>query len=152
MNIDLIDRKILRILQADGRIANATLADRVGMSPSSCLRRVRLLEESGLIAGYAMRLNAKAAGLPGNAFVQITLDGQGRRVLDAFEAAILKVPEVLACHLVAGAADYLVHVVYRDSNDLERIHAEILTKLPHVVRLQSIITLRTVKSTTALPV
>ncbi len=152
MIADPIDRRILRLLQQDGRIANATLAEKVGMSPSACLRRVRLLEESGLIAGYAMRLDAKAAGLPGNAFVQITLDGQGRKILDAFEAAIAKVPEVLTCHLVAGAADYLVHVVYRDSADLERIHAEILTKLPHVVRLQSTITLRTVKSTTALPV
>jgi Lrp/AsnC family leucine-responsive transcriptional regulator len=152
MIIDHTDRQILKVLQADGRLSNVELAERIGLSPSACLRRVRLMEEAGLIAGSALLLDPKKAGIPGNAFVQITLDQQERQTLDAFEAAILRVPEVLACYLLAGQADYLVHVVFRDTEDLERLHAEILTRLPHVVRIQSTLALRTVKRTTALPV
>ncbi|MDJ1157768.1 Lrp/AsnC family transcriptional regulator [Chelatococcus sp. SYSU_G07232] len=146
------DRAILRILQANARITNAELAERVHLSPSACLRRVRALEESGLIRGYTMQLDPKAAGFPGTAFVMIALDQQGRASLDAFEGQVMKHPEILECHLLAGAHDYLVRVAYRDSADLERIHAEILTQLPGVTRVQSTLTLRTVKRTTALPV
>lgn len=152
MMLDQSDRRILNELQTNARLTNLELAERIGMSPSSCLRRVRLMEEAGLIRGYALLLDPKAAGLPGNAFVQITLDGQRRAFLDAFEAAITKVPEVLSCYLLAGLADYLVHIAFRDTEDLERIHADILTRLPHVARLQSTLSLRTVKQSTALPV
>lgn len=146
------DRTILRILQENGRITNAELAERVHLSPSACLRRVKQLEENGLIGGYTMLLDAKAAGFPGTAFVMIALDQQGRGALDAFEAEVMRHPEILECHLLAGAHDYLVRVAYRDSADLERIHAEILTQLPGVTRVQSTLTLRTVKRTTALPI
>ncbi len=152
MKLDGRDRAILRLLQADGRIANVELAEKVSLSPSACLRRVRLLEESGLIEGYTMRLDQRRAGFPGNAFVQVTLDQQGRQTLDRFEEAVRKVPEVLACYLLAGQADYMLHLVYRDAPDLERLHTEILTQLPGVVRLQSTMALRTVKRTTELPV
>jgi Lrp/AsnC family leucine-responsive transcriptional regulator len=152
MILDHTDRQILKALQADARLSNVALAERIGLSPSACLRRVRLMEESGLIAGSALLLDPKKAGIAGNAFVQITLDQQERQTLDAFEAAILRVPEVLACYLLAGQSDYLVHVAFRDTEDLERLHAEILTRLPHVVRIQSTLALRTVKRTTALPV
>jgi Lrp/AsnC family transcriptional regulator, leucine-responsive regulatory protein len=150
--LDQSDRKILAELQRDARLTNLELAARVAMSPSSCLRRVRLMEEAGLIRGYVLLLNPKVAGLPGNAFVHITLDGQSRAVLDAFEAAIIKVPEVLSCYLLAGVADYIVHIAFCDTDDLERIHADILTRLPHVARLQSTLSLRTVKQETALPI
>jgi len=150
--LDETDRAIVRMLQADARITNQDLAERVGLSPSTCLRRVKALEASGLVAGYAMLLDPKAAGLPGNAFVQISLDQQGRQALDRFEARVKLIPEVLACYLIAGQADYLLHVAYHDAADFERLHADILTQLPGVVRVQSTLALRTVKKTTALPI
>ncbi|MCC2110551.1 MAG: Lrp/AsnC family transcriptional regulator [Hyphomicrobiales bacterium] len=152
MKLDSRDRAILRLLQADGRIANAELAEKVNLSQSACLRRVRQLEEAGLISGYAMLMDARTAGFAGNAFVQVTLDQQGRQALDRFEAAVKRIPEVLACYLLAGQADYMLQVVYRDAADLERLHTEYLTQLPGVVRVQSTLTLRTVKKTTELPV
>ncbi len=152
MTIDERDRAILRILQADGRLSNAELADRVNLSPSACLRRVRMLEDGGLIVRYAALLDERAAGLPGVAFVLVTLDQQGRAALDRFEAAVSRHPEILECYLLAGAADYLIRVAYADAADFERIHTAILTQLPGVVRVQSTLALRKVKKTTALPV
>jgi Lrp/AsnC family transcriptional regulator, leucine-responsive regulatory protein len=149
--IDDRDRAILRELMRDGRLTNADLAERVHLSPSACLRRVRALEESGLIAGYAMLLDPAAAGLPGAAFISVTLDQQGRAALDRFEAQVRRHPEIIECYLLAGAADYLLRVAYRDAHDFERIHTEIITRLPGVSRVQSTMTLRTVKKTTALP-
>jgi DNA-binding Lrp family transcriptional regulator len=149
--IDDRDRAILRELMRDGRLTNADLAERVHLSPSACLRRVRALEESGLIAGYAMLLDPAAAGLPGADFISVTLDQQGRAALDRFEAQVRRHPEIIECYLLAGAADYLLRVAYRDAHDFERIHTEIITRLPGVSRVQSTMTLRTVKKTTALP-
>jgi Lrp/AsnC family leucine-responsive transcriptional regulator len=149
--IDDRDRAILRELMRDGRLTNADLAERVHLSPSACLRRVRALEESGLIAGYAMLLDPAAAGLPGAAFISVTLDQQGRAALDRFEAQVRRHAEIIECYLLAGAADYLLRVAYRDAHDFERIHTEIITRLPGVSRVQSTMTLRTVKKTTALP-
>jgi Lrp/AsnC family leucine-responsive transcriptional regulator len=151
-SLDIRDRAILRLLQEDGRLTNVDLAERVNLSPSACLRRVKLLEERGLIARYVMLLDERAAGLPGVAFVLVTLDQQGRGALETFEAAIQRHPEVTECCLLAGAADYMVRVAYADAADFERIHTEILTQLPGVVRVQSTLALRSVKKTTALPV
>src|SRR3954449_8374664 len=117
--IDDRDRLILRLLQADGRLTNVDLAERVNLSPSACLRRVKLLEERGLISRYVMLLDETAARLPGGAFVLVTLDQQGRAALDAFEAAVQRHPEVSECCLLAGAADYMVRVVYADAQDFE---------------------------------
>ena len=150
--LDDRDRANLRLLRADGRLSNLELAQRINLSPSACLRRAKLLEECGLIARYVMLLDERLAGLPGTAFVLVTLDQQGRAALDAFEAAINRHPEVTECCLLAGTADYMVRVAYADSVDFERIHTEILTQLPGVVRVQSTLALRTVKKTTALPV
>lgn len=150
-DIDARDRAILRALQKDGRLTNAELAGRVGLSPSACLRRVRILEEAGLVSGYAMLLDEKACGLPGTAFVFVTLDQQGRQALDAFETAVGRVPEILECYLLAGQSDFLLRVVYADAGDFERIHTDILTRLPGVVRVNSTLSLRTVKKTTELP-
>lgn len=152
LELDARDKSILRLLQDNGRITNAELAERVHLSPSACLRRVKQLEDSGLIKSYAMFLDERIAGFPGTAFVFVTLDQQGRAALDRFEKSIHVHPEILECHLLAGSYDYLVRVVYRDSADLERIHSEILTQLPGVSRVQSTLSLRTVKRTTALPV
>jgi len=147
--LDGRDRAILRLLQGDGRITNAELAAKVNLSPSACLRRVRALEEDGFILGTTAVLGEAALGYTGVAFVQVTLDGQGRAALDRFEAAVARHPEILDCYLLAGAADYLVRIAYRDAPSFERIHTDILTQLPGVSRLQSTVTLRTVKRSAA---
>jgi DNA-binding Lrp family transcriptional regulator len=110
------------------------------------------MEEAGLIAGYVMLLNTKLANIAGVAFVSVTLRDQGRATLDRFETASLRHPEIAECYLIAGSADYLLRVAYRDAADFERIHTKVLTQLPGVLRVQSTLTLRTVKHTTALPV
>jgi DNA-binding Lrp family transcriptional regulator len=152
IEIDARDRMILRLLQENGRMTNADLAEKVHLSPSACLRRVKQLEDDGLIRQYVMFLDEKAAGFNGTAFVFVSLDQQGRAALDTFEKAVHRFPEILECHLLAGAHDYMVRVIYRDSADFERIHTEILTQLPGVARVQSTMTLRTIKRTTALPI
>jgi DNA-binding Lrp family transcriptional regulator len=149
--IDDRDRAILRELMRDGRLTNAELADRVHLSQSACLRRVRMLEDSGIIAGYVMLLDPVAADLPGAAFVSVTLDQQGRAALDRFEREVRRHAEIIECYLLAGASDYLLRIAFRDARDFERIHTDILTQLPGVSRVQSTMTLRTVKKTTALP-
>jgi Lrp/AsnC family transcriptional regulator, leucine-responsive regulatory protein len=150
--IDQQDRAILRELMRDGRLTNVELAERVNLSPSACLRRVRAMEEAGLIAGYVMLLNTRLANISGVAFVSVTLKDQGRATLDQFETAAQRHPEIAECYLIAGSADYLLRVAYRDAADFERIHTKVLTQLPGVLRVQSTLTLRTVKHTTALPV
>jgi Lrp/AsnC family transcriptional regulator, leucine-responsive regulatory protein len=149
--IDQPDRAILRELMRDGRLTNTELAERVNLSPSACLRRVRALEEGGLIEGYVMLLDTKRANMPGVAFVSVTLKDQGRATLDRFETASQRHAEIVECYLLAGPADYILRV-YRDAADFERIHTKVLTQLPGVLRVQSALTLRTVKRTTALPI
>jgi len=151
-DLDDLDRAILRELMRDGRMTNAELAERVHLSPSACLRRVRALEESGVIDSYVMLLGAARAGLAGAAFVFVTLEQQGRAMLDAFERDARRHPEITECYLLAGAADYLLRIVFRDSRDFERIHTEILTQMPGVSRVQSTLPPRTVKKTTVLPI
>ena len=151
-DLDDRDRAILRALMANGRLTNVELAEKVHLSPSACLRRVKLLEDSGLIQGYVMLLDPVAAGLAGAAYVSMTLEQQGRATLDRFEHDVRRHPEIIECYLLAGAADYLLRVAFRDARDFERIHTDILTQLPGVSRVQSTLALRTVKKTTALPV
>ena len=135
-----------------GRASISELAQPFDMAFPSFMKHIRLLEESGLIRGYAMILDDKIAGFPGTAFVFVTLDQQGRASLEGFEQAVLNLPEILECHLLAGAHDYLMRVIYRDSADFERIHTDIITQLPGVTRVQSTLTLRSIKKSSALPV
>jgi Lrp/AsnC family transcriptional regulator, leucine-responsive regulatory protein len=151
LQLDARDRSILKLLQEDGRITNAELAERVHLSPSACLRRVKQLEDSGLIKSYAMFLDEKIAGFSGTAYVSVTLDQQGRGALDRFEAAVQQHTEIMECYLLAGTHDYLLRVVYRNSSDFERIHTDVITQLPGVSRVQSTLTLRTIKRTSSLP-
>lgn len=148
---DDIDRRILTVLQAEGRISNADLAERVNLSPSACHRRVQRLEEAGLISGYVALLDARRMGRGTTVFVEITLTGQAEELLDAFERAVARVPEVLECHLMAGAADYLLKVAAADTDDFARIHRRALSALPGVRGMQSSFVLRTVRESTALP-
>ena len=151
-DLDRIDLAILRALQADGRITNADLAQKVNLSASACHRRVQRLEEEGYIKDYVALLDARKLGRPTTVFVEITLSGQADEVLEAFEREVKKIPDVLECHLMAGSADYLLKVVAEDTEDFARIHRAKLARLPGVQGMQSSFALRTVFKTTALPV
>lgn len=148
--LDSIDRAILTELQRDGRLSNVDLAQRVHLSPSACLRRVKQLEEIGVIAQYVALLNARSVGRHGTSFTIINLESMNNRQLEAFEQAVRDAPEILDCFYVAGSNDYLLRFAYRDAEDLERLHTEVLMRLPGVARLNSMLVLRTVKKTTAL--
>lgn len=152
VQLDAIDRAILIELQAEGRLSNQELALRVHLSPSACLRRVKALEERGVIAQYVALVNPKAVGRHGISFTIINLESMNNLQLDAFEQAVRDQPEVLDCFYVAGSNDYLIRFAYRDAEDLERFHSEVLMHLPGVARSNSLLVLRTVKKTTALPV
>ncbi|MFQ5635061.1 MAG: Lrp/AsnC family transcriptional regulator [Gammaproteobacteria bacterium] len=151
IKLDSHDRAILRALQTDGRMSNVDLAERISLSESATLRRVRALEQVGLIEGYAARINQARAGLPGNVFVSITLQRQDQPDLEAFEAAVREVPEVMECYLMTGDFDYLLRIVVADTADFERIHRQKLTRLPGVSRVQSSFALRTVRESSVLP-
>ena len=152
MQLDAIDRAILAELQTNGRISNQDLAQKVHLSPSACLRRVKALEDAGVIAGYVALVNPKAVGKHGISYTIINLESMNTPQLEAFEAAVRAEPEVLDCFYVAGSNDYLIRFAYRDAEDLERFHAQVLMRLPGVARSNSLLVLRTVKRTTALEV
>jgi DNA-binding Lrp family transcriptional regulator len=151
MKLDRVDHLILTALQREGRLSNRELAEHVHLSESACLRRVRGLEESGVIDGYAARVHQGKVGLPGNVFVSITLNRQEQADLAAFEEAVRGVPEVMECYLMTGQQDYLLRVVVSDPGDFERLHSQHLTRLPGVARVQSSFALRTVCKGNALP-
>ena len=150
VQLDAINRAILNELQHDGRLSNQALAERVHLSPSACLRRVKALEDAGVIAQYVALLNPRAVALHGTSYTIINLESTQPQLLEAFEQAVRNTPELLDCVYVAGANDYLVRFAYRDAEDLERLHADVLSRLPGVVRSNSMLVLRTVKKTTAL--
>jgi len=152
MAIDETDRRILKVLQRQGRISNAELSEAANLSASACHRRVQRLEKEGYIRDYVALLNARKMGVPTTVFVEITLQAQADEVLDAFEKAVGRIPDVLECHLMAGSADYLLKVVAENTDDFARIHRQHLTRLPGVAQMQSSFALRTVFKTTALPV
>jgi|TARA_B100000959_G_scaffold286890_1_gene367859 DNA-binding Lrp family transcriptional regulator len=143
-HLDDIDRLLLGYLGQAARATNAELADRVHMSQSATLRRVRRLENEGIIESYSVVANRSAIGRGTSVFVEITLNGQSDSQLDEFEAAIADCPDVLSCHLIAGGFDYLVHVACDDVTSYESIHRRQLAHLPHVARVQSSFALRTV--------
>ncbi len=151
MKLDRTDRAILAELQRDGRLSNRELAERVHLSESACLRRIRALEEAGVVDRYAAMVNQSKVGLPGNVFVSITLNRQEQTDLAAFEAAVKRVPEVMECYLMTGQQDYLLRVVVSDPADFERLHSQHLTRLPGVARVQSSFALRTVRKFGGLP-
>lgn len=151
MTLDRFDNAILTELQRDGRISNVQLAGLISLSESACLRRVRALEQAGLIERYVALLDQKEAGLPGTVFVHIALRREEQSELAAFEAAVQDIPEVMECYLMTGEFDYLLRVVIADMADFERLHSESLTRLPGVARVNSSVAIRTVRKTTELP-
>ena len=152
MNIDIFDKKLLSILQNNGRISNVELAEAVNLSESACLRRVRSLEERGLIDRYVALLDHKKVGLTDTVFVHIVLKREEKSELEAFENAVKNIPEILECYLMTGEVDYLRHIVVANMADFERLHNDSLTQLPGVSRVNSSFAIRTVQKTSELPI
>jgi len=152
VTLDPHDKVLLRRLQERGRSTNAELAEAANLSESACFRRVRALETAGVITGYAAVVEPAAIGLGLTVYASITLSSQAQDVLAAFEAAVADTPEIIECHLMTGQADYIVRIVVSDIDDLERLHAKVLTRLPGVARLNSSIALRRVVQRNALPI
>jgi Lrp/AsnC family transcriptional regulator, leucine-responsive regulatory protein len=149
--LDAIDRKILEALQENARLPNVQLAESVGLSPSPCLRRVRELEEQGVIRRYVTLLDPVPVGLPVSVFVSVTLERQVEQALERFETAILERPEVMECYLMTGDADYLLRVVTADLAAYERFLMDHLTRVRGVASIKSSFALKQVKYRTALP-
>jgi Lrp/AsnC family leucine-responsive transcriptional regulator len=153
MPLDRFDQHILEVLQQDGRINNQDLADRIGLSPSPCLRRVRALEESGLITGYRALLDAKKLGLTLMALVHISMDKHTPERFANFEAAVVVLPEVLECLLITGQdADYQLKVVVRDMDHYQALLLNQLTRIEGVTGVHSSFVLRRVVDRTTLAV
>lgn len=144
MMFDKVTDAILRHLRHDGRMTNADLAIRIGLSPSACLRRVRLLEAEGIIRGYRAVIDERAAQNLSTVIVHITLERQTEDGMRRFEARLRESPDVRECYLMTGDSDYLVRVEARDIADYERIHKDVLSRLPGVVRIQSNFAIRPV--------
>jgi Lrp/AsnC family leucine-responsive transcriptional regulator len=151
MRLDTVDHAILGILQEEGRLSNADLAERVGLSASACHRRVRMLESSGVISNYVALLEPEAVGRRLMVVAFVTLENQRRETMESFEAAVADIEEVMECSLMAGAEDYILRIMVRDARDYERVHRERLSGLPGVARLVSNMVLRRVFARTALP-
>lgn len=150
--MDQVDARILRALQRDSSRPVAELAGEVGLSASACHRRVKLLEEAGVIAGYVARLDRAALGFPIQVFVEITLNSQSQEALSAFETAVTRFDEILECHLTTGQADYILRVVARDVADYDDIHRNCLARLPGVSAMQTIFVLRPIREWQGYPI
>jgi Lrp/AsnC family leucine-responsive transcriptional regulator len=145
-DLDAIDCRIIAALQADGRLSNVELADRVGLSPSPCLRRVKRLEREGYIEAYRSRI-----GLGFTAFVDVKIEGHANERAKAFQEAIVAMPEIVACHLVSGEADYLLEVVVPDLEHYQQFLLDKLLSLPIVREVRSNIAIQTLKAGGPLP-
>ncbi|MEJ2361656.1 MAG: Lrp/AsnC family transcriptional regulator [Gammaproteobacteria bacterium] len=153
MKLDRYDRQILRILQQEGRISNQELADRIGLSPSPCLRRVQAIEKAGLITGYRAMVDARALGLSLMALIQISMDQHTPERFDHFERAIQAIPEVIECLLITGQdADYQLKVVVRDMDAYQELLLNRITRIHGVTGVHSSFVLRRVVDKTMLPV
>lgn len=147
--LDAIDRSLLRLLRLDARMSNARLSVEVGLSPSACLRRIKLMEQAGIIRGYTALVDASDADATIAVIINITLERQTEEHLDRFEAAVRKYPEIRECFLMTGGSDYLLRVEVENAGEFERIHKEILSKLPGVLRIHSSFSIRNVLATRA---
>ena len=150
ISLDAIDRRILERLQHDGRLSNADLAEQVGLSSSPCWRRVKALEEAGVIKGYAAQVDAKSVGLSVNVFMSVSLTTQTEKALKDFERAAAERPEVMECYLMTGDSDYLLRIVVPDLEAYERFVMD-FTKIQGIAQIRSSFALRPVKQGAALP-
>ena len=151
-SLDAIDRRILHHLQENARISNVELARAVGLSPSPCSRRVRDLEEVGIVKEYVTLIDPAAADLPVSVFINVTLEKQVEQDLEVFESAVTDLPEVMECYLMTGDADYLLRVVIADLEAYKSFLMDHLTRIPGVANIRSSFALKQVKYRTALPI
>jgi Lrp/AsnC family leucine-responsive transcriptional regulator len=149
--LDGYDKRILAALQRDGRLTNVQLAEEIGLSPSPCLRRVRQLEETGVIRGYQASLEAEAVGLGLTVFVGVKVERHHEVEAENFRLAVLALPEVISAFLVSGESDFLLHVVVPDLRDYERFLTESLLRLPGVRDIRSNFAIKTIKPPGGLP-
>ena len=152
LELDKTDKIILLELQKNSQQAVAELAAKAGLSASSCHRRVKLLEDAGIITGYTAKLDRAALGFSNEFFVEVSLSAQTEEAFEKFERAIQRVPEILECHLMSGQFDYLLRVAATDATDYERIHRSRISRLPGVQRIQSSLALRPVKGWAGYPI
>lgn len=150
--MDHFDRKIVRLLQGDARVSVADIGESIGLSPSATHRRIKTLEQQGVITGYRAMIDASALGIGLDVFVEITLVSQSQQALDAFEAMVLASDEILECELMSGQSDYLLRIAAKDVTDYDRIHRTCLARLPGVSAMHSRFTIRTIKPWSGYPV
>ncbi|BCY11808.1 Lrp/AsnC family transcriptional regulator [Actinoplanes sp. L3-i22] len=151
-SFDATDRAILSRLQVDGRIANNELAEAVNLSPSACLRRLRALEQAGVIAGYRAELDRERLGLELTVFVQLKVNRHSHETSTQVEAALTAIPAVVACYLISGETDFLIEIAAGSLAEYERILLDQILAVPHVVDARSTFAIRTIKSRGPLPV
>ncbi len=151
-SLDAVDRRIVALLQVEGRLTVQELAERCGLSPSPCLRRMRALEKAGIIKGYAAVIDQARVGLPVSVFASVKLERQREDALDRFEASVARWPEVVDCYLMTGQQDYLLRIVVRDIEAYERFLKDKLTRLDGVASIESSFALGQVKRSSALPI
>lgn len=152
MKLDEIDRNILRALQRDGRLQNIELAKEVGLSPSPCLRRMRLLEEAGVIERYVAVVNANKVGMGLTVFARVWLKGQDAETVDYFTEAVRQLPQVVECHLMAGDCDFLLRIVAADLDDYRQFQIKHLTRIKGVQSVKTEIPMQKIKQTSEIPV
>lgn len=152
VRLDEIDRKILRLLQADCRLTLSEIAERVALSASPCHRRIKIMEDAGLIRGYVALVDQRRLGLPVSVFVSIKLERQREKDLEAFARAISRWPEVLECYLMTGHRDYLLRVVVEDLQAYEKFLKQKLTLVPGIASIESSFALDQIKYSIAVPV
>ena len=152
MAFDRIDRQILALLQADGRMTNVDLAERVGLTAPPCLRRVRALEEAGAIRGYHADLDAGKLDFPITVFAMVSLRSQAERDLSAFEAHVAAIPEIRECHMLNGEIDFILKIVASDLRTFQEILTTHLTPAPNVASVKTSLTIRTAKAVSGIPV
>ncbi len=152
MSFDRIDRQILAHLQQDGRMTNVELAERVGLTAPPCLRRVRALEEAGVIRGYHADLDPASLGFPITVFAMVSLRSQAEHDLAAFEAHVAEIPEIRECHMLNGEIDFILKIVAGDLKSFQEILTTHLTPAPNVASVKTSLTIRTAKSTSGIPV
>lgn len=152
VELDVIDRKILRVLQEDASLSTSEIAERVGMSQSPCWRRVQRLKDEGVIRAQVALVDRKKVGLNAQVFAQVKLNAHGRQHLEEFSAAIRRFPEVLECYVLMGTVDFLLRIVTADIEAYERFFFEKLSRVAGIQEVNSVVALSEIKATTALPV
>ncbi len=152
MKLDLTDRKILEILQANAKITNAQLSKEIGLSPAPTLERVKKLENAGIIQSYHARLNPQAIGLTVQTFVTVTLKGHKKEHIDAFMSHVSDIPEVIEVHHITGQGDFILKIISPDISSYQKLLVEIINEIPEIDSTQTTVVLSTFKDSKSMPI